>query len=652
MKTASLQNVVGFVRRIAVHETAALADRELLDRFVQRRDEFAFTELVRRHGPMVLAACRRVLRHEQDAEDVFQAAFLVLAQQAGAIRQADTLSGWLYQVAYRLALRARQISKRRREQPAAHEVDAPPAHDRAALDDELARLPHEYRSVVVLCYLEGRTQGEAARILATTTDAVNSRLKRARQLLRSRYAQFGVAALLSAGGASCALSNETVADIARHALDYYATGTCGASVLATTLAKGAIPMFGSTSKTLLASLLLAGLLVAGALFAAPTLGDDKPGQKLEAPASSPVALALEPIDKAKSKRGCIILWMNGGPSQLDTFDPKPGDVGLFKAIDTNVKGLQISETLPKLAKQANHLAIIRSMTHRDGDHIRGAHLMQTGQAPGAALEYPRLGAVLARELGDGVTNVPRFVAIDSANFGPGFLGAAYAPLRVGGKAQFQQPPGGDAALPDDATFEALDKENGKTMRKNVAKAFDLADEKAATRDAYGRGRFGSSLLLARRLREAGVPIIEVTLGGWDTHANAVAQTQNVAGQLDAAFSTLLTDLNERKLLDQTLIVWMGEFGRTPRVNANQGRDHYPNAFSVVLAGAGIKGGQTIGKTSIDGFAIEARPVTPPELHATIYQALGIDPARKYRVPNVGDVHVLEKGTKAVKEALR
>src|SRR5262245_15858763 len=191
MKTASMHSALGFVRRIAGHDAAALSDRDLLDRFIERRDEFAFTEMVRRHGPMVLATSRRVLRHEHDAEDVFQAAFLVLAQRANTIRQTDSLCGWLYQVAFRLALRARQRKAQKCEQLLANERDitAKPTLDSCDMDDELARLPHDYRSAVVLCYLEGRTQSEAARILATTTEAVNSRLKRARDLLRIRYAR-------------------------------------------------------------------------------------------------------------------------------------------------------------------------------------------------------------------------------------------------------------------------------------------------------------------------------------------------------------------------------------------------------------------------------------------------------------------------------
>ncbi len=655
MKTAPLSKVLGFVQRIAVKNAAAPTDRELLERYIDCRDDFAFTELVRRHGPMVLSACRRIMRHEQDAEDVFQAAFMVLARRAGSIRKSESLSGWLYQVAYRLALRGRQIRVSRCEHAVSIDVieTAPPQFDRIALDDELARLPDEYRSVVILCYLEGRTQIEAAAVLATTADAVNSRLKRAREMLRMRYARFGAGLAVSTSGAAAsrALAGELVARTVQSAMAFAAARTCGASAFAVELAQGAFPMIGTATKLMAMLVCLAGLVFAGILCATPSDGDAGPPD--DARRTSPIQFTVEPIDKNKVKRGCIILWMNGGPSQLDTFDPKPGDVGLFKAIDTNVKGLQFSETLPLLAKKANHLAVIRSMTHREGDHNRGTHLMHTAQPQGGALAYPRLGSVLAREIGSQLTTVPRYVCIDSANFGSSFLGDGYAPLHVGSKNQFQLPPA-DAAptLPNDAAFEAHDKENGKTQRKNIAKAFDLADEKPATRDAYGRARFGTSCLIARRLREAGVPIIEITLGGWDTHGNAAVQTRQVAGQLDAAFSALLTDLRDRKLLDDTLIVWMGEFGRTPKVNANGGRDHYPLAFSVVLAGAGIKGGQVIGKTSNDGFQIEERPVSPAELHATIYQALGIDSAKKYRVAEVGDVFLLEKGTKAVKEALR
>src|SRR5262245_30566174 len=195
MTPASLSAVVGYVRRLGERDTRGLTDRQLLDRFTLRRDEAAFAELVRRHGPMVLATCRRVLRHQQDAEDAFQAAFLVLARKAEAVRHAESVAGWLYQVAFRLALRARSKTARHTEPlPAMPEPTAPGRPDdlHAALDAALEQLPDHYRAVVVLCYLEGKTQTDAARQLATTPDAVNSRLKRARQLLRTRLTRRGL----------------------------------------------------------------------------------------------------------------------------------------------------------------------------------------------------------------------------------------------------------------------------------------------------------------------------------------------------------------------------------------------------------------------------------------------------------------------------
>src|SRR5262249_9381292 len=193
------------------------------------------------------------------------------------------------------------------------------------------------------------------------------------------------------------------------------------------------------------------------------------------------------------------------------------------------------------------------------------------------------------------------------------------PLPVGGgRMGFVKPgPAGDFTLPPVENFEALDKENGAAMRKAVAKAFDVAEEKAEVRDAYGPGRFGKGCLLARRLIEAGVPVVEVTLGSWDAHGNAVEITKTVCGQLNPGMPTLVKDLHQKKLLESTLIVWMGEFGRTPRINQAGGRDHWPMHFSVVLAGAAIKGGQAIGKTSADALQIDERDVTPQELLATI-----------------------------------
>jgi RNA polymerase sigma factor (sigma-70 family) len=655
MATAALSAVVGYVRQSVGRDTRRLTDHQLLDRCHRQRDEDAFAELVRRHGPMVLSTCRRVLRHEQDAEDAFQATFLILARKAAAIRQ--EASGWLYRVAHRLALRARARAARRRERltPLGEVFEAVPAPDtvRDSLDEELLRLPEQYRSAVVLCYLEGRTQAEAAQLLATTTDAVNSRLKRARDLLRRRLARRGLtlsAAALADRAARAALSPCQVRLVARTALEFTARGmSCGISATAATLATGALhPMRTSAVKLLSALLviLVVSLAAAGTFLAPPAEPARKstPPSKLAPPRAAP---------KAKTPRqpSIILLWMEGGPSQIDTWDPKPKhpNGGLFAAIDTNVKGVQISSTLPRLAKQMNHLALIRSLQSREGDHFRGAYRMRTGYTAGGD-DYPELGCVLAKELGDSRPQLPRYIRFGRPILGrppadtPGFLGRKYAPLVIGREEKL--------ALPDDKEFEKIDKERGKAQRQAVKKAFDLKEEKAAVHAAYGRGRFGQACLLARRLVERGVPVVEVMLGGWDTHANVLGTLPKLTDQLDAGMSALLKDLAERKLLDSTLIVWMGEFGRTPVINKNGGRDHWPNGFTVVLAGRGIKGGQVVGRTSADGMTIEARPVSPAELHASIYKALGIDPAKENRDSKGRKIPLVERGTQPVKEALR
>lgn len=256
--------------------------------------------------------------------------------------------------------------------------------------------------------------------------------------------------------------------------------------------------------------------------------------------------------------------------------------------------------------------------------------------------------MLGKELGDG--RLPRYVSIGRSRsaqgfgYGPGFLGGQYAPLLVTG--------GKELALPACADFEKIDKKSGKAQRQAVAKAFDLTAEKDAVRDAYGRGRFDQGCLLARRLVERGVPVVEVILPGWDMHSNLLGSLPKLTDQLDAASSALLKDLKDRKLLDSTLVVWAGEFGRTPIINQNGGRDHWPHGFTVVLAGRGIKSGQVIGRTSADGMKVEARPVAPAELHATIYRALGVDPSKENLNSTGRKVPLVERGSKPVKEALR
>jgi RNA polymerase sigma factor (sigma-70 family) len=671
MNTASISPVVGYLRRLSEHDARGLSDQQLLDRFTRDRDEAAFTELVRRHGPMVLSACRRVLRHEQDAEDAFQASFLVLARKAGSVRQHDSVGGWLYQVAYRLALRVRAGTSQRREHcPLTGNEPGralPPESLRTLLDEELRRLPEPYRAAVVLCYLEGRTQAEAAGQLATTANAINSRLKRARDMLRHRLARRGL--LLSGvavaealtGSAAEALPLDQLRHTARTAIDF-AIGRLssdGASAAAAELARGALHnMVPSKIKLFSALALVLFLLTGGMFLPPPALGDPSAqGSRKDQVKTTP---APQGDAKATPRYSVILLWMSGGPSHIDTFDLKPGHAngGPFKEIDTSAKGVKISEHLPRLARQAKHLAIIRSMTTKEGDHMRGTYLMRTSRPVDGGQDYPTLGSALAKELGKGREDLPGYISLapwllfGTKGFGPGFLDGKYSPLLVDPIGPGFRRPNDILRLPPEEAFEELQKGKGKKLRAAVAKAFDLSEEKEAVRDAYGPTPFGQGCLLARRLVERGVPVVEVTLPGWDSHQDNFSVVEKLSNNLDRAWGALLQDLHELKKLDTTLIVWMGEFGRTPRINPRQGRDHFPICFTAVLAGAKIKGGQAIGKTSADGIKIVERPVTPAELHATIYRAVGIDPARENRAPRDEKVPLVDKGTKAVNEALR
>jgi hypothetical protein len=288
--------------------------------------------------------------------------------------------------------------------------------------------------------------------------------------------------------------------------------------------------------------------------------------------------------------------------------------------------------------------------------------MRTGYRNDGQTDYPALGALLAKELGNRKSDVPYYVAIAPPEnelrfLGPGFLGPEFAPLVVAGESLSDGASGKDERqqvekfLPLEA-FQKIRKDQAEAMRKATLRALDLSEERKLIRDVYGRNLFGQGCLAARRLIERGASVVEVTLPGWDTHANNFELVQRQSEKLDAAWASLLTDLEDHQLLDNTLIVWMGEFGRTPRINAANGRDHWPRGFTVVLAGGGIKGGQVIGKTSPDGMTIEERPVTPPELLATIFQALNLDPTKENKSNLNTPVSLVEKGTKPVKEVLK
>jgi hypothetical protein len=411
----------------------------------------------------------------------------------------------------------------------------------------------------------------------------------------------------------------------------------------------------------------------------------------------------------KPKRACILLWMNGGPSQMDTWDPKPGHAngGPIKGVSTKIAGVQISEHLPKLAERADKLAIIRGMSTKEADHSRGSYLMRTGRVPGGPIRYPSLGSFVGKELEKPDTEIPSFVSIAPFRFlspeayGPGFLGPRYAPLVVAENAiDGQVPRNGDQDIANLLKVQDLDLPGGVSqdrgqaraqfrdeldsdflaehpslageghrtayrrantfMRSSAVKAFDLKEEKDALRDKYGRNLFGQGCLLARRLVERGVPFVEVTLSsapgvnngiGWDTHGNNFDGVKNLCGVLDPAWAALMDDLSDRGLLDTTTIVWMGEFGRTPKINPQKGRDHWANSWSTVLAGGGIKGGQVLGKTSPDGMEVKERPVNVPDFLATVCKAVGIDP-KKQNDSTIGrPIRLVEPTAAAIQEVL-
>ncbi len=415
------------------------------------------------------------------------------------------------------------------------------------------------------------------------------------------------------------------------------------------------------------------------------------------------ALAADAALHPQRRKSCILLWMAGGPSQTDTFDPKPGHAnsGPFKPIQTSVPGMLLGPHLPRLASLADDLAIIRSMSTKEGDHGRATYYLRTGYLPQGPVRYPTLGSLVANEFDDESAELPGFVsispvrAINAAAFSSGFLGPKCAPLNVGERnLAGAADPGGtslkveDLDIPrgigrsqaDERLELMLSLENDflksrpgvpsfshqsayrravKMMRSSAAKAFELDDEPAALQDAYGRNPFGQGCLLARRLVERGVPFVEVTLSsvdgqnplGWDTHAQNFDTVEKLSGVLDAGWATLMTDLRSRGLLDSTLIVWMGEFGRTPKINESAGRDHFPSAWSTVLAGGGIKRGQFVGDTGKDGEQVKDRPVLVPDLLATVIKGLGIDPAKQNTVENGRPIRIVDVKANPIKELL-
>ena len=378
-------------------------------------------------------------------------------------------------------------------------------------------------------------------------------------------------------------------------------------------------------------------------------------------------ISLHTDELKKQGRSCILVWLAGGPSQLETWDPKPGtpNGGETKAIGTAVSGVQVAEHWPRLAKALDHWGLIRSMTNKEGAHERATYQLHTGRRPTGSLKFPNIGSVVAERLGRPNAELPNFVSIGQT-IGSGFLGVSSQPFIV-------NKPG---SLPDNVAQSvpkqqlerrlALLKEQNEQFAlagaKKLAeeqqglyaqgtrmvlspklKAFQLEGESDKTRDAYGRSSFGQGLLVARRLIESGVPFVEVHRGGWDNHQNIFTAMPKMAGEVDQGITALTDDLQQRGLLEKNLVLCMGEFGRTPKVNARAGRDHWPKTFSVLLSGAGIRGGRVLGKTTSDGTDVADQPVVVEDLFQTICAAIGLDADTTLEAPNGRPIKIVDGG---------
>lgn len=400
------------------------------------------------------------------------------------------------------------------------------------------------------------------------------------------------------------------------------------------------------------------------------------------------ASAGETSNPAAKAKSCILVWLDGGPTHYETFDPKPDAPhevrGEFNAIDTKVAGVQFSEHMTRLAGLADKLAIIRSIRHEQGNHGAGNHYMMTGAPPripvgcGAFVSYhPSMGAVASYVRGN-QDGLPGYFSIPSMtrSGGPNFLGAQYAPFVVP-----DDPNSGHFRVRDVALPQAIAQDRFSHRRElrtlvdrlpripdkaaadpvvtldeyyrqgydlvaspQAQKAFDIHSEAPEVRDRYGRNSFGQRVLLARRLVEAGVPFITLNEGGWDHHTNLFTTLKDRLPKFENSIATLIEDLSERGLLDSTLVVVLGEFGRTPKINKDAGRDHWSNAMSVMMAGAGTPGGVVVGATDRAGYSAVDRVLSPENFVSTVYTKLGINPDQILYTPLGRPAHLVSDPT--------
>ncbi|HEX3146451.1 MAG TPA: DUF1501 domain-containing protein [Gemmataceae bacterium] len=421
-----------------------------------------------------------------------------------------------------------------------------------------------------------------------------------------------------------------------------------------------------------------------------------------------LGLSLPAILKAESKaagtstgakaKGVILVWLAGGPATIDMWDNKPeapeGIRGEFKSIDTKAKGVQFSECLPKMADVADKVTVVRSLAHTIPSHGPGTVFMTTGNKPTAALQYPSMGSICAKLLSVD-KGVPPYVSFQElrsgAAGGSGYLGAAYNPFGVEGSGGGGKPGAGGGGgnmrvrgitLPPGFTLEELEKrdkllagfdkgfrqldEKGNIvegldafhqqaldiLRSDRTKvAFDLAKEKDTVREAYGNNPFGQGVLAARRLIEAGVRFTTISTGGWDTHGDNFKNLKTrLLPNLDQTLSALIADLDQRGMLDSTIVMCAGEFGRTPKINPKAGRDHWARSMACVLAGGGFKRGYAHGTTDASGMAPATEACTPDDVSSTIFTQLGIDPHTELQTPTGRPVQLFREG-KAIEKLI-
>lgn len=379
--------------------------------------------------------------------------------------------------------------------------------------------------------------------------------------------------------------------------------------------------------------------------------------------------------KKAPAQSCILIWMHGGQSHLDTWDVK-GNSG-FRPISTNVPGIQISELLPRVSKHMDKLSIIRSMKNESNGHFEGRYYALTGHLPSTKMSFPSVSSIIAKEL-DTLTDIPAYVTTSQDQLNcraAGFVAPQFEPLSIPAprKKAFK---GADLTLPGEIPVEALQArrsfldlmdERYRQLQRTaelvtvdafderalnlitssaVTRAFDLSQESIKTKEAYGPGRFGQGTLLARRLVEAGCRFVTIdgwnkeTNQDWDTHyRNNYYLKEELVPPLDRALSTLLVDLDERGLFDSTIVLVMGEFGRTPHINSGRGRDHWGHCWSLVLGGGGVKGGQIVGASDEKGAYVAERLITIGDLFATIYRALGINWTKTYTGSGCNPIHI-------------